>query len=377
MLQNGSQDLPIPQHPAKARGFPQDKIFNKNLTYLYCKKKYFFYNNIIIKREGFFMKINKQFTKTHNYQKKDKINKQSIQFAKSSLVFENEDKVVKSHTNVMGFSTLNVSKEKSLHSDENNRVTDKIYCSGGNKVEGRFHADFEVSPDKFVFEPAIKIDEETTASVGCSKEINMPGFHIRSKVEAGLQANADLGAAAKLKVAKDDIDIGFKIGDRLELGTYEGISLDARTANGTGVNMTVKLEQGPQLGGAIGAGIKIDKKGIHGNFELDGNFGIFGTDLKGTFDIQYADVNNLVNVVTSGPIGMAVSHVFHETSELIKKIKDKIHHKDTVSPEENKETQSVENRENTSSVETGEIQSVENKEVSANLQETQWQVFHH
>jgi hypothetical protein len=301
------------------------------------------------------MKINKQFTKTHNFQSKDKTNKQSIQFVKSCIAFENEDKVLKSHTNVMGFSTLNISKEKALHTDENSRVTDKIYVSAGNKTEGRFHADFEVSPDKFVFEPAAKVDEETTVSIGCGKNINLSGFHIKSKLEAGLQANADLGAAVKFKVAEDEMDIGFKLGDRLELGTYEGISLDARTQNGTGANFTLKFEQGPQLGGAIGAGLKIDKKGIHGNLELDGSFGLFGTDLKGTFDIQYADVKHMVQVITCGPIGMAVSHVFKETSEVINKAKDKLHHKKaenqetsvstegnqeaSVSAEENKETQ--------------------------------------
>ncbi len=236
----------------------------------------------------------------------------------------------KSNSHIAGHTMRSMSKEFDM------KGFGSMILKGEAKFKGKIKADMDVSPDRFLANPAIRLKQQNVAGIEVGKNIDLPHIRINGTAEAGLQANVDCGAEGIVHISSRECEFGFKLADRIEFGTYEGVKLAASTERGSKFNLNVRLEQGPQFGGAIGAGIKIDREAIHGKLELDGNFGLFGTDIKASFTLRYDDVKHavdkVVNAVIAGPLGMIASRIFHRAEQ-----DDKLQGKYTPQKEDNKE----------------------------------------
>jgi len=286
-----------------------------------------------------------------------------VTYGRVCIDIKNTEDSFKSYAHAIGH------KDNSIKKGFDIKEYGEIALKGETKLEGKVKADIEVAPDSFMLNPAIRAETQNTAGIEAGKEIDLSGIHLNGKVEAGLQANADAGAEGVFHISSKEWEFGFKIADRVELGTYEGVRLSAVTERGSNVNVSVRLEQGPQLGGAVGAGIKIDREAIHGRLELDGNFGLFGTDLRASFTLRYDDVKhaieNIAHAVIAGPLGMAVSRVFHRTEG-----QDKLQES---SRKEEKKAQVLKNSEKDSEVKKPESEDLSPKNVSH--QNFRWQIL--
>lgn len=288
------------------------------------------------------MNIKKEIIKRN----KTQINKgriTDIKYGRVCMHTEKEKDSFKSHNHIVGHMVKNITKGYEI------RENDKINFTGETRIEGKLKTDMELSHERCFLNPAITLAEQSNAGVsGLEKEMKLSGFKVMTRVEAGLQANVDAGAEGVFHVSSKLCEFGFKLADRIELGTYEGVNLSASTQRNSNVNLSIKLEQGPQFGGAIGAGIMITRESIHGRLELDGNFGIFGTDLRASFTLQYEDIKhaleNISNAIVAGPLGRAASMVFHR-SQSEKEDKNSLQGKE-VSQKEDKKTPDLQGENN-------------------------------
>ncbi|MEQ8221952.1 MAG: hypothetical protein ABRQ37_06585 [Candidatus Eremiobacterota bacterium] len=274
------------------------------------------------------MHIRREILKKNNSEiNKSKI--RDIKYGRVSIDITHKGDSFKSDSHIIGHKDNSIAKRFKV------RENSAIAVKGETKIEGNVKADMEVSSDSFMINPALRAATENTAGIETWKEANFSGLHLDGKFEAGLQANADAGVEGVFHVSSKECEFGFKLADRIEFGTYEGVRLAASTSRGSDLHLNVKLEQGPQLGGAIGAGLKIDREAIHGRLELDGNFGLFGTDLKASFTLRYDDVKHavdkVVNAVIAGPLGIIASRIFHRAEQ-----EDKLQGKETPQKEYNK-----------------------------------------
>ena len=257
------------------------------------------------------MKINRTIVNKNN----GALNKGTINqlaYDVSADMEEKEDSF-KLNSHITAYTMKSMSKEFDM------QELGTLVLKGEARFKGKIKADIDVSPDRFLANPGVKFKQQNVVGMGLEKNINLPNIQIKGKIEAGLQANADCGAEGVFYISSKECEFGFKLADRIEFGTYEGTRLSASTRRGSNLDLTVRLEQGPQFGGAIGAGIKIDREAIHGRLELDGNFGLFGTDIKTSFTLRYDDVkyavDKVVNAVIAGPLGIVVSRILHRAEQ--------------------------------------------------------------
>ncbi|MEQ8190042.1 MAG: hypothetical protein ABRQ39_18875 [Candidatus Eremiobacterota bacterium] len=276
---------------------------------------------------------------------------------------EKKEDSFKSTSHITGHTGESVIKEFDMKEYGN------IALKGETKFKGKVKSDMEISHDRFLLNPAIKLKQQNIAGLEIGKDIKISDIQIHGTIEAGVQANADTGIEGVFHVSSKECEFGFKLADRIEFGTYEGVKLSAFTQRGSNVNVSVRLEQGPQLGGAVGAGIKIDREAIHGRLELDGNFGLFGTDLRASFTMRYDDIKhameNIAHTVIAGPLGMAVSRVLHGTEG-----EDKLQER---SRKEDKKAQVLKKSEKDSEVKKPESEDLSPKNVSH--QHFRWQIL--